>query len=764
MEEKHLEKRLRRAVVFIVTAGVLLLAAGAGVAAFLAHSVVEATNEQMRAETDEYKNRLQKQMSSDYQILTTMSSFLEFSNVEEAGNFDEIMDASNLRNDFVSMAYFPLNEPGVLAILGQPVRSGVELAEMQPEVQEVVHQAWQGEMALSDLVQSELTQEKIFIYAIPVSRNGATVGALIASDQVEIFSDILSGNTVLSGNGHIHLLNSEGELLIHSQNSVVEESVDSIYEAPYFTGRKAEELRAALAADESVYSDFRYEGRRYQVLLEPVGIKDWYMLCVNRVQETSNVYRIVTVIAVTFAALLLLMVILLVYGYRLTRRNDKELRDLAFHDPLTGGDNLRSFTRKLQEAMALRQDINVAALNVRQFKFINEIFGRERADKLLCHIHRQLQARLKEDEFCCRDNADLFYVVLLSSDPEQASARLRTLMDKACAAALQDANSDYHILLYAGMVAAPQCVESGNVDDVLTHALFALERAKGAGCNTVWTYDTELHKKEEVANYVESHMHQALQNGEFRMYLQPKIDLSSGRLGGAEALVRWTTGTGRMLYPDQFIPLFEQNGFSVSLDLYMVECACKQLRAWLDQGIQPPPLSVNQSKLLFFEADYIQKLEHLTEQYQIPASWITLEILEGLALENAEELNARIRQLQTIGFRISMDDFGSGYSSLNTLNSLQIDELKLDRGFLMEAADKNDPRSRVIMEQVVKMAKQLGISVVVEGVETRENEALIQSLGCDFGQGYYYSRPITVEEFTARYWGTPKGAVQGSGQ
>ena len=108
-----------------------------------------------------------------------------------------------------------------------------------------------------------------------------------------------------------------------------------------------------------------------------------------------------------------------------------------------------------------------------------------------------------------------------------------------------------------------------------------------------------------------------------------------------------------------------------------------------------------------------------------------------------------------------MDDFGSGYSSLNTLNSLQIDELKLDRGFLMEAADKNDPRSRIIMEQVVRMAKQLGISVVVEGVETRENEALIRSLGCDFGQGYYYSRPITVEEFTARYWGEPKEAPHG---
>lgn len=758
MEEKRLRTRLRRAVALIVAAGLLLLAVGVGVVAFLARSMVEVTNEQMRAETDEYKNRLEKQMSSDYQILTTMSRFLEFSDVEEAENFDEILDASNLRNDFVSMAYFPLNASGVLAILGEPVRSGVALAEMQPEVQQVVAQAWQGEMALSDLVQSELTQEKIFIYAIPVIRDGATVGALIASDQVEIFSDILSGNTVLSGNGHIHLLNSKGELLIHSKNSVVEESVGSIYEAPYFTGQKAEEIQTALSAGESVFSSFRFEGRSYQVLLEPVGIKDWYMLCVNRVQEGSGIYRIVVVIAGTFGALLLLVVALLIYGYRLTRRSDRELRDLAFHDALTGGDNLRSFTLKLREALGQRQDVNVAALNVHQFKFINEIFGRERADKLLCHIHRQLSSQLREGEFCCRDSADLFYAALWGEDPRQAASRLRTIMDDACAAALQDANSDYHILLYAGMLAAPQCAAAQGVDAVLTRALFALERAKGADRNTVWIYDAELHKKEEVANYVESHMHQALQNGEFRMYLQPKIDLASGALGGAEALVRWITAGGRVLYPDQFIPLFEQNGFSVSLDLYMVECACRQLRAWQDQGIRPVPLSVNQSKLLFFEADYIQSLERLIERYRIPASWITLEILEGLALKNAEELNARIGQLQAIGFRISMDDFGSGYSSLNTLSNLQIDELKLDRGFLMEAADKGDPRARVIMEQVVQMAKRLGISVVVEGVETRENEALIRSLGCNYGQGYYYSRPITVEDFTARYWGAADGA------
>lgn len=754
MEENQIQIRLRHAAGIILIAGLLLLAVGIGVAAFLVHSMVEVTNSQMKAETDEYKSRLTKQISSDFQILTTMSSFLEFSDIEQADNFAQILDESNLRNDFVTMAYFPVDSTGVLAILDEPVRTGVRVEDMQQEVQDVVFRTWKGETALSDLFESEVTREKIFVYGIPVEENGQVVGSLIASDQLEIFSDILSGDTVLGGNGHIHMINTEGKFLIRSQDAVVQEDISTIFEGPYFSAEESERVRSALAAQETIYTSFLYNGHSYQALLQPVGINGWYMLCVNSMQESGGIYRIVVVIAVTFAGALLLMVLLLAYGYRLTRRSNRELHDMAFHDPLTGGDNLRSFMLRLTETMPQRSDCNVAALNVHQFKFINEIFGRERADRLLYHIHQELSRRLQPDEFCCRDSADRFFIALYGADAGQVAARLNRMMDEICRTALEDTNSDYRVLLYCGMLSAEECAAAPqDINGALTRALFALERAKGTDRNTVWIYDAELHKKEEVTNYVESHMHQALRDQEFRMYLQPKIDLQTGRLGGAEALVRWLPGNGKMLYPDQFIPLFEDNGFSVSLDLYMVECACRQLRAWMNAGIEPVPLSVNQSKLLFFEADYIPNLEQIIRKYDISARWITLEILEGLALENAETLNARIEQLQRIGFRISMDDFGSGYSSLNTLSRLHIDELKLDRGFLMEVADAGNIRSRIIMEQVVQMAKRLGISVVVEGVETRENEALIRTLGCDFGQGYYYSKPIAADDFTARFWG-----------
>ena len=208
-----------------------------------------------------------------------------------------------------------------------------------------------------------------------------------------------------------------------------------------------------------------------------------------------------------------------------------------------------------------------------------------------------------------------------------------------------------------------------------------------------------------------------------------------------------------MIYPGQFIPIFEKNGFCSNLDLYMVEQVCRQIRAWIDEGTTPVPLSVNQSKLLFYEVDYIDKMKGLLEKYQVPGNLITLEILEGLAMGNIDELNEKILRLKELGFRISMDDFGSGYSSLNTLASLKIDEVKFDREFLLRLQERGMDYDRqvVIMSEIVELTKKLKISTVIEGVETQENEDLIKKLGCGYGQGYYYSRPVSVEEFSEKY-------------
>ena len=246
-------------------------------------------------------------------------------------------------------------------------------------------------------------------------------------------------------------------------------------------------------------------------------------------------------------------------------------------------------------------------------------------------------------------------------------------------------------------------------------------------------------------------MQTALENEEFKLFLQPKYDLKNNQLVGAEALVRWQKPDGTYRYPGEFIPLFEANGFCFKLDMYMVNMVCRQLRQWIDLGMDPIPISINQSKLLFFNRNYVNDLLQVVNSYQIPPSLITLEILEGVAMDSLEEINQRIEELHSKGFKVSMDDFGSGYSSLNMLYQLKIDELKLDRAFLQKVSNGDDKRRTIILEHIISIAKELGIYTVAEGIETEYDQETMRMLHCDYGQGYFYNKPICAKEFSALF-------------
>lgn len=751
MDEKNTQKRVKRMIRFIILTGVILLIIVAGLAVHLYSVLDTAVKKQMGLEADEYKLRLMKQIDSDFQILDTLAVFIEQSGVASQNEVTQILDQVNNRNDFVNMGYFPREEEGTIVVRGQDPDDHVAVSSLEEEVQTVIQKAWAGERSVSRLFTGEHTKEKVFAYGIPVSdEKGKPFGAVMASGKMEIFTDILNDNAVLGGDGYIHLLGSEGDFLIRSPKAVVKEETSTIFEGPYLSDKAEAEVRTALQEGERVFSFFQVEGKIYQFLLEPVKMNGWYLLCVSTLQISNRAaYQIVRIMAVVCFGALILILFLMLSGYRMARRNNRELTYQAYHDPLTGSYNFIYFNKKLTEYLLDNRKLCVVAVNIHQFKFINEIFGKKQGDVFLCETKQLLGACLRNEEFFCRDTADLFYLCLCESQEEVIRKRMQGIMEKI-AALSEKRYSHYHIRLYCG-VAIADGKEKTNSDVLMTRVMFAMDTAKETIQNCIWFYDTELHKKEIIQNYIESHMEQALRDGEFKLYLQPKINLNTGQMESAEALVRWITKEGKMIFPDEFIPLFEKNGFCVHLDLYMAECACCQIRKWIDHGISPVGISVNQSKLLFYENDYISKIKNMIERYQIPAELITMEILEGLALENMQELNARIQILQKMGIRISMDDFGSGYSSLNTLINLEIDELKLDRTFLMKVREEKNLKSRLIMEQVVLLTKRMGIDTVVEGVETEEDYQFVKNLGCDYGQGYYYSRPVSAKEFTEKF-------------
>lgn len=751
MLEERIQRRLRKGVIFISGIIAVLLLCGVLFSAFLSSSRHEAARGQISAEAEEYRSRIIKQLKADFQTLSTLSVFLGSEDTEEKQQLAEKMEEANEQNNFLTMSYYDTDGNGILATQGMEPAVGARLSDLAPEGRSVVKAALEGRRSVSRLFQSEVSDQRIFVYSVPVYDGENVIGALAASDHIEIFSDILSGSTVLAGGGYIHMVGSEGKFLVRSPNTVVKEDLNTIFDGPYLADAEKEEVREALKNQAEIFGKFSYEGKEYPFILEPVGVNGWYLFCVDTGEWLGMTsFGPARVLQITLLGIILLMICMMLYGYRLLRGYNRELLQMAYHDPLTGAENLLRFRQRLTDALH-HTGGSVAALSIRQFPFLAELFGTEKTEQLLCRIRETMELHIRKDEFFCRDTEDRFYLFLQETDRSAVRGHLEALLGEMERNA-KIGGTDYQLAFYCGVAMSGVCDDPEETAvNLMSHVQFALDSAKGAHSSYIWFFDAELHKKEELENYIEGHMHQALRDGEFRLFLQPKKNLHSGMLDGAEALVRWKTGAGKMIFPDQFIPLFERNGFCVELDLYMAEQACRQIRAWIDEGKNPVAISVNQSKRLFFEADYVQRLTDLVKKYDVPARLITLEILEGLALENADELNEKIRRLQARGFRVSLDDFGSGYSSLNTLVRLKIDELKLDRGFLLSAQGAEQARARLIMKHVAAMAQQLNISVVAEGVETEADEQMIRSIGCDTGQGYLYSRPVSAAEFDEKY-------------
>ena len=669
----------------------------------------------------------------------------------ESEHFVQSLYQSCSHSDFMRMAYFDQSRTGVRVAIDNTMESDFPQGQLPSAAQQAADEAWQGQGSISSVYYDAELREMVVAYAVPVWTGDEITGVLMATKSLSTFAEVLNSGSALGNNGVVALVDSTGNVITGSQR-VTDTGLASVYNWESIDGAEKKELVTALQElKKTTLSLTIYEYDCY-ALVEPVQIRDWSIVLIHtQTGFTDPLYRNVLITRLTTGIPLVLAIACIFYGYRQMRKINRDLLKLAYYDGLTGAYNQEKFNRLLEPVLKEKKPCCVAALNIRHFKFINELFGVEQANRLLCYIKTLIDGVCQNGEFFCRQGADCFYILLLETEREPVIQRIALLMEQISDIAIYH-QKQYPVLLYCGVAFSTEYSDEGETrTELMSRVLLALGQAKRSGVHNICFYDQELHRREQLQNYVESHMKQALHDHEFQMHLQPKINLKTGKLGGAEALVRWVTGDGKMIFPDQFIPLFEENGFCVQLDLYMVEQACRHLRHWMDQGQQPLPISVNQTKLLFYEPDYVEKLCRIISNYDIPPNLITLEILEGLSLNNLEELNQKIAQLRHKGFRISMDDFGSGYSSLNTLGNLQIDELKLDRGFLMAAAKEGGGRQRLIMEQIILLAQKMEISTVAEGVETAGDEEMIRELGCDFGQGYYYSRPISAEEFDERY-------------
>ena len=412
----------------------------------------------------------------------------------------------------------------------------------------------------------------------------------------------------------------------------------------------------------------------------------------------------------------------------------------ARRDRLTGLLNREAFYDRAAELISAAPagHFMLSCLDVDSFKIINDQYGLPKGDQVLKHIAQALRAGFEPVKgVVCRIAADNFAVLFPAASLDEAAlARIREQ-----AAAPDGILQPLTISVGRYMVEDPSASVSAMVD----RASMAMRAVKGRYDVHVARYDASMRARLLREQRIVTNMGEALEKRQFEVWYQPQYNHATGSLVGAEALVRWRAEDGTLIPPGDFIPVFERNGFVYEVDKFVWEESCRLLRRWLDRGESPLSLSVNVSRYDIFRPDFFQVLTGLLVKYRIPAALLRLEITESAFAQSTQQIVGMLQRLIDYGFTVEIDDFGSGYSSLNTLKEVPATVLKLDMRFLEDEGYAR--RGGNILESVVRMAKWLGMSVIAEGVERLQQADYLKSIGCCYMQGYLFSRPLPLEDF-----------------
>ena len=414
----------------------------------------------------------------------------------------------------------------------------------------------------------------------------------------------------------------------------------------------------------------------------------------------------------------------------------------ATHDYLTGLYNEECFYEKVKEALQEYPEevFYIVCSDIQNFKFINDIFGKQVGDELLIKMAGRLKERVALGGVYGHLEQDRFALLIKKADFDP------TIFKDIPKEVHVNKDLSYPVNIFLGVY---EVIDKDiSVAEMCEHAIMAVHTLKGGFNLEIAYYDEELRASVLKEQELTGDLDRALENREIQIYLQPQIT-GTGEMLGAEALVRWLHPTRGMVMPGEFIEIFEQNGNIVKLDQYIWRLACEHLNRWKENGWSDKYISVNISPTDFHFIDIFATFMELVEEYQISPKNLRLEITETAVITNLEKQLELIEKLRGAGFIVEMDDFGSGYSSLNMLKDIRVDVLKFDLHFLRNSNDIE--RSRKIIKSLMELAKELEMPAISEGVETEEQVEFLKGIGCDLFQGYYFAKPMDIGKFEERY-------------
>lgn len=455
----------------------------------------------------------------------------------------------------------------------------------------------------------------------------------------------------------------------------------------------------------------------------------------------QHVWLITGLVAAVLGSVIALLGIILYSSTRSKRR----IQDLLYRDTLTGMDNLNRFLPRAEALLRENPSGRYALLygDINRFKLVNDTFGFSVGDRVLCAFGQALWRAMRDGECCARLAADNFVLLMGYEDWDALTDRVREIGAEVDRWRREDGTIPYELGFSYGAYQITR-EERHSLQQMLDLANYARHRAKDAR-DGIFLYDEKMRQMAFFELELDARITAALDRREFLAYYQPKVNMATGALVGSEALLRWNHPDYGLLMPGAFLPFLEKKGMIVRVDLYVFETVCRDIREWLSRGLPVTPVSCNFSRLHFVSPGFAARIAEIADRYEVPHGLLEVEITESTIADVPDGLGPIIAELKRFGFLVAIDDFGSGYSSLGQLQQLQADVLKLDRSFVVNGLQER--REQIVVEHLVHMVHELGMSVICEGVETQAQADKLQRMGCLLAQGYYYYRPMPREDF-----------------
>ncbi len=676
--------------------------------------------------------------------LSLVAEFAEKNDVTEQTAV-EFLNTQSQVQEFESLFYVDLNGDGVSA-------DGTTRSFSNSEA---FKGALNDEFVITNPTISSITGEYVLEVAVPVFENEEIAAVLISENSIqEIYDNIYS---LMGKIGHAYIVDRQANIIFSTDSSFIQSNTLDDESLFFLNNQNIRTIYDDLKNGVGGNMSFELDGSDAMLLYTPIDLTPWsLMLAVDQGMINDTLLESVNSVIYLCIGSILILVAFTLYTWYTRRRLLRSIEKSAYIDTLTEIPNVTKLKIDMQNILSKNKDekYSIIKMDIDNFNAINELFSVEIGNRVLKAFKNIRDSVDEPSLIIARLGGDEFF--LFSGNGFLDDMETRTHIYEAQYNMLIPELGDYRIGLKYGRYH----IEPGetDVDDIINKASMAHKMAKDKKEKIIYDYDDNYKKMLMESGEIINTMKSALENKEFKLYLQPKFSTGDERLIGAEALVRWIKDDGTIVYPDKFIPLMEKTGFITELDRYMLENACKLIRGWIDAKTGYLPISVNFSRLNLLNKDFVSNISEIIDRHDIPHGFIEVEITESTMIEQEEKIEKLFTHLHKAGFRISIDDFGSGFSSLGLLKNLKADVLKLDKAFFNNKRDV--VRGDVIIDGIIKLAQSLNMYVVAEGVEEEEQVDFLNNIGCDAIQGYYYSKPIPCVEFEAKYKDAMPQAIQ----